>query len=72
MLRMIHKYQLKITYLPRVLVKMKTGGASNKSIINRINNNLEDRKAWKINGLKPSVLTLFIKPLSKIGQFFKS
>ncbi|HTA26834.1 MAG TPA: glycosyltransferase family 2 protein [Bacteroidia bacterium] len=71
MLRMIHKHQLKIHYLPEVLVKMKIGGASNKSVINRIKNNVEDRKAWKINNLKPSVFTLFIKPLSKIGQFFK-
>jgi glycosyltransferase involved in cell wall biosynthesis len=72
MLRMIHKHQIKVSYLPKVLVKMKTGGASNKSLINRIKNNLEDRKAWKINNLSPSIFTLFIKPLSKIGQFFHS
>lgn len=70
MLRMIHKQQIKVHYLPEVLVKMKTGGASNKSLINRIKNNIEDRKAWKINKLKPAFLTLFIKPLGKIGQFF--
>lgn len=69
MLRMIHKHRIKIQYIPEVLVKMKRGGASNVSILNRIKNNLEDRKAWKINNLKPSVFTLFIKPLSKIGQF---
>jgi len=71
MLRMIYKHQIKVCYLPDLLVKMRTGGASNKSFMRRIKNNLEDRKAWKINHLKPSFFTLFIKPLSKIGQFFK-
>ncbi len=71
MLRMIHKHRIKVGYVPDVLVKMRIGGASNKSIFNRIKNNLEDRKAWKINNIKPSFFTLFIKPISKIGQFFK-
>jgi len=71
MLRMVYKNGIKMRYLPGVLVKMKVGGASNKSIMNRIKNNLEDRKAWKINNLNPSFFTLFMKPLSKIGQFFK-
>jgi glycosyltransferase involved in cell wall biosynthesis len=71
MLRMIHKHKIKVHYLAEILVRMKTGGASNKSIANRIKNNLEDRKAWKINHLKPSVFTLIIKPLSKIGQFIR-
>jgi len=70
MLRMIHKNNIKVRYLPEVLVKMKTGGISNRSLLNRIKNNLEDRKAWKINNLRPSIFTLFIKPLSKIGQYF--
>lgn len=72
MLRMLHRYKLKAIYIPEVLVKMRTGGASNKSLGNRIKANMEDRKAWKINGLKPTPLTLIRKPLGKIGQYFKS
>jgi glycosyltransferase len=71
MLRMIHKHNIKVAYLPELIVKMRTGGASNKSLVRRIKNNLEDRKAWKINGLKPTIFTLFIKPLGKLGQFFR-
>jgi glycosyltransferase involved in cell wall biosynthesis len=71
MLRMIHKHGIKTHYIPEVLAKMKTGGASNKSIINRIKNNLEDRRAWKINNIRPNIFTLIVKPISKIGQFFK-
>ena len=70
MLRMIHKHAIKVQYLPEVLVKMRTGGVSNKSLLNRIKTNLEDRKAWRINKISPTLLTLYIKPLSKIGQYF--
>ena len=71
MLRFIHKHGIKIDYLPRVVIKMRMGGQSNVSLINRIKANKEDRKAWEVNGLKPGKLTFIRKPLSKIGQFLK-
>ena len=37
---------------------MRVGGVSNSSLRARINANVEDRKAWKINGLKPRWYTL--------------
>lgn len=69
MLRFIHKHQISIEYLPRVIVKMRSGGQSNITAKNRIKANLEDRKAWEINGLKPYFFTLFLKPLRKLKQF---
>lgn len=69
MLRFIHKHQISIAYLPRVIVKMRTGGTSNKSIRNRILANREDRQAWRINGIKPFFFTLYLKPVRKIFQF---
>ena len=71
MLRMLHKHEISVTYLPRVITKMRTGGQSNVSLKNRFQANIEDRKAWEINGLKPGPLTLYRKPLSKISQYFK-
>ena len=71
MLRFIHKHEIKITYLPCIITKMRVGGQSNVSLKNRIKANKEDREAWKINGLKPGFFTLIRKPLSKVGQFFK-
>lgn len=71
MLRFIHKYEIKITYLPRVITKMRVGGISNVTFKSRMRANKEDREAWKINGLKPGVFTMIRKPLSKVGQFFK-
>ncbi len=71
MLRFIHRYNVSISYLPRVIVKMRVGGMSNSSIKNRLKANQEDRKAWEVNGLKPHVFTLIFKPLSKILQFVR-
>lgn len=70
MLRMLHKHKLKAFYIPEVLVKMRVGGASNKTISNRLKANAEDRKAWKINNIQPSIFTLIRKPLGKINQYF--
>jgi len=67
MLRFLYKYEVNTVYIPKVLVKMRTGGTSNpgsytaKAV-------LENRRAWKVNGLKYPV-TLLLKPFSKILQF---
>jgi glycosyltransferase involved in cell wall biosynthesis len=71
MLRMIHKHNIKVGYLPEIITKMRVGGVSNSSLKNRLKANKEDKKAWKMNGLKPNKLTLIRKPLSKIKQFFQ-
>lgn len=71
MLRMIHKEKVKLSYLPRVIVKMRIGGMSNSSIVNRLKANKEDQKAWKINGLKPHPLTFLFKPMRKVFQFLR-
>ena len=69
MLRMLHKHRVRATYLPDVLVKMRTGGVSNASWGNRLRANREDRRAWRMNGLRPMPWTLVIKPLRKLGQW---
>ena len=70
MLRFIQKNKISISYLPEYTVKMRVGGKSNVSVQNRVNANLEDRRAWEINGLKPRFYTLYLKPFRKILQFF--
>ena len=69
MLRFIHKFNISISYLQKTIVKMRLGGASNVSIKNRLLANREDKKAWKINGLKPKAYTFLLKPLRKLNQF---
>jgi glycosyltransferase len=70
MLRFIHKHEIKVAYLPKLIVNMRVGGQSNVSFKNRFKANREDRKAWEINGLKPGLFTLIRKPLGKIKQYF--
>src|SRR3982751_5502536 len=69
MLRIMLHHQLKASYIPRIIVKMRTGGMSTASVKNRIRANREDREAWRMNGLKPYFFTLYLKPLRKITQF---
>ena len=69
MLRFIHKHAISLSYLPRVITKMRTGGQSNVSLKNRWRANREDRLAWKMNGLQPGFFTLLRKPLSKLLQY---
>ena len=71
MLRFVHGNKIEIKYIPEVLVKMRVGGKSNSSIINRVKANIEDRRAWRVNYLKPNFFTLYQKPLSKLMQFLK-
>jgi glycosyltransferase involved in cell wall biosynthesis len=71
MLRVIHKEKISVGYLPRVITKMRVGGQSNVTLTNRKKANREDRRAWKMNGLKPYFFTIALKPLRKIPQFLR-
>jgi glycosyltransferase involved in cell wall biosynthesis len=71
MLRMVHKHGARLSYLRRTMVRMRVGGKSNVSLKNRIRANMEDRKAWRMNGLRPPFYTLWMKPLRKLFQFWK-
>lgn len=69
MLRMILRHGIRLKYIPEVLVKMRVGGQSNRSFLNRVKAHLEDWKVWKLNGLRPKFYTLLLKPFQKIFQF---
>jgi len=70
MLRFLLRHGISCDYIPDILINMRVGGQSNVSLKNRFRANLFDRQAWKVNGLRPYPWTLFLKPLSKIGQYF--
>ena len=71
MLRLLLKYRIRCAYLPEVLVCMRVGGASNRSIEARLKANRMDRRAWMVNGLRPYPWTIFFKPLRKIPQWWR-
>ena len=70
MLRALHAEDCSVAYLPEVLVKMRTGGASNRSIRNIWKANRECYQAWRMNGYNPwtAALATARKPLSKLKQ----
>lgn len=71
LLRFMYMHKIKVSYLPDVLVHMRSGGQSNRSLRNRIKAHKEDYAAWNINNLKPRWYTLILKPVRKITQFMK-
>jgi len=71
MLRFIEKHRVSTLYIPEVLITMRMGGESNKSLRNMLRKSFEDYKAWKINGLRGGIDTIFLKNFSKIPQFIR-
>ena len=71
MLRLLERHKIKSAYIPKVLVRMRIGGMSNKNIGNIIRANKESYKAWELNGLKISPFRILLKPISKLIQYIK-
>lgn len=70
MLRCLCLANLKVAYLPKVTVKMRLGGASNRSLKNLMKKSYEDYRAIKKHRIG-GVRTLFYKNFSKLGQFVR-
>jgi glycosyltransferase involved in cell wall biosynthesis len=70
MVRFMYLYKIDCYYLNKVLVHMLTGGVSNKSLKNRLKAWGFDLKAMRKNHIKFPLLTLLLKPLRKVYQFF--
>ncbi len=68
-LRVMWKNSAIVCYLPEVLVKMRIGGKSNRSLKNLIIKSCEDYRAMKEHGIKTPWLTLLLKNLRKAPQF---
>jgi glycosyltransferase len=71
MLRFLLRKQIKCEYIPEIMVKMRIGGVSNASVKSRLKAHKMDRKAWKINDLKPYPWTLPLKPIRKLSQWWR-
>ena len=67
---LLEQENLSSYYLPKVITKMRLGGASNKSISNIIHKTKDDINALSKNGISPFKAILY-KNFSKISQFFK-
>lgn len=70
MLRLLYKYRITVSYLPKIIVRMRIGGVSNASLANRLKANKQDREAWRLNDLQPYFFTVPLKPLRKVVQWY--
>lgn len=67
-LRWFSREDLRPVYIPEVLVKMRLGGESNRSVRKILRKTGEDYRALRINGVG-GIGALALKNLSKVGQF---
>lgn len=68
MLRYLAKGHIKLAYIPEVLVKMRLGGESNRSLARILQKSREDLRALRMNGVG-GWAGLASKNLSKVSQF---
>jgi glycosyltransferase involved in cell wall biosynthesis len=69
-MRFLEIHQIKSVYIPKIWVRMRTGGASNNSIKGIVKGNLEAYRACKLHQLAVGPFFIARKILSRIPQFF--
>lgn len=70
MLRYLVKGGIRLAYVPEVLVMMRVGGESNRSLERILHKSREDLRAIRANGVG-GIGTLAMKNLGKLGQFIR-
>ena len=70
MLRYLWRGRIRMAYIPEVLVKMRVGGESNRSLSRILRKSREDYRALRNNGVGGAGALVW-KNLSKVPQFFK-
>ncbi len=71
MCRYLYKLKISSTYIPKLIVKMRMGGQSNRSFKMRLRANRRDYLAMKKNNIPFAFLISILKPLSKLHQFYR-
>jgi glycosyltransferase involved in cell wall biosynthesis len=71
LMRLIYKNNISYAFLEEVLVMMRTGGVSNRTLLSRYTLNKEIIKACKENGVNTNMAVLSLKYFNKIFEFIK-
>lgn len=69
MARYLYKHKVSATYLPSLIVRMRTGGASNVNLKQRLRANRRDYLAMRRNKIPFPLIASILKPLIKVHQF---
>jgi glycosyltransferase involved in cell wall biosynthesis len=71
-IRLLTRFAIRTKYIPGIMIKMRTGGATNKSFANIFKQNMEIPNALKKNKIKVSLMTFFFSKLLLRYQQYKS
>jgi len=69
-LRFLAAHRVRSVYVPEIWVRMRTGGATNRSVGNVLRGNAEAWRAARRHGLRVGPLFVVRKVLSRLPQFF--
>ncbi len=72
MARYLYFNKVSSVYLPKLIVKMRQGGASNGSIYGRLRANRRDYLAMKKNMIPYPLIASLLKPVRKLPQYKRS
>ena len=71
MVRLFLLRKIRTAYLPEILVRMRIGGKTNKSLRNIIRGNLESLESLRSHGAAVTPMFFVGKLLSRVPQFFR-
>lgn len=71
MIRILKDNQVKLSYIPEVLIKMAHGGTSTNSLGAYLEGMKEGHRALRENGIKFAFVTDFLRILRVLGQFVR-
>ncbi len=69
MARYLYRFRINARYLPKLIVKMRAGGQSNKTIAIRLRANRRDYLAMKKNKIPFPFVVSILKPIIKLHQY---
>ena len=71
MVRLFLRRKIRCAYIPEILVRMRTGGKTNRSIRNVMRGNLESLESLRSHGAAVTPMFFVGKLLSRVPQFFR-
>ncbi len=70
MARYLYRFRISSKYLPKLIVKMRVGGQSNRNMGSRLRANRRDYLAMKVNNIPFPHIASILKPLIKLRQYY--
>jgi len=70
LVRFLAKHKISFSYIPQIVIKMRTGGVSTKSIKSTWTLNNEIIRACRENGIETNIIKVYSKYFLKIFEFF--